>query len=165
MILLNLTSPQQLQACRRERKLAYMRRWVLENKDKKRALDKAYYDNNVEARRAYEKTSSRRIARRACKAKKTGLPSPEYSGLDMTGLLSICSICLNMRPAVLDHCHKTGTFRGWICRQCNIGLGQFGDDPNTLIRASEYLQQLENENDSSIVYGVVAQESTIVTGV
>ena len=27
-----------------------------------------------------------------------------------------------------DHDRRTGTARGWICRQCNIGLGSLGDN-------------------------------------
>jgi len=29
---------------------------------------------------------------------------------------------------VLDHCHDTDTFRGYICKHCNDGLGGFKDD-------------------------------------
>lgn len=39
----------------------------------------------------------------------------------------------------IDHCHVTGTVRGLLCAGCNIGLGKFGDNYNTLERALEYL--------------------------
>lgn len=41
----------------------------------------------------------------------------------------------------LDHCHETGEFRGWVCSNCNIGLGKFYDDVNLLHRAVEYIQK------------------------
>lgn len=40
-----------------------------------------------------------------------------------------------------DHCHTTGKFRGWLCRQCNYALGLVKDNPKTLIKLSEYLIQ------------------------
>lgn len=39
----------------------------------------------------------------------------------------------------LDHCSKTDTFRGWICRECNLGIGLLGDDTEGLKRALNYL--------------------------
>ena len=39
----------------------------------------------------------------------------------------------------LDHCHKTGKFRGWLCQSCNIALGNFEDDPKILKKAISYL--------------------------
>ena len=40
----------------------------------------------------------------------------------------------------LDHNHKTGTFRGWLCSRCNSGLGWLGDSVSTLKRGVKYLQ-------------------------
>ena len=44
---------------------------------------------------------------------------------------------------VLDHCHDTETFRGWVCHHCNTGLGAFKDDVNRIKQAVEYLQRHE----------------------
>lgn len=41
----------------------------------------------------------------------------------------------------LDHCHETGQFRGWLCANCNIGLGKFYDDPDLLTKAIQYIQK------------------------
>jgi len=42
-------------------------------------------------------------------------------------------------PWVCDHDHNTLTFRGWLCRKCNLGLGNFNDDINRLQNAIKYL--------------------------
>lgn len=42
---------------------------------------------------------------------------------------------------VLDHCHKTENFRGWLCHRCNRGLGAFSDDIGTLEKAIHYLEE------------------------
>lgn len=44
---------------------------------------------------------------------------------------------------VLDHCHDTETFRGWLCHHCNTGLGAFNDNVNRIRNAVEYLQRHE----------------------
>ena len=41
---------------------------------------------------------------------------------------------------VVDHCHDTDTFRGWLCHNCNRGLGIFYDDSEMLKRAIDYLE-------------------------
>lgn len=41
----------------------------------------------------------------------------------------------------LDHCHKSGRLRGFLCSPCNVGLGYFGDDPVRLAAAIEYLMR------------------------
>ena len=41
---------------------------------------------------------------------------------------------------VLDHCHDTNTFRGWLCGNCNTGLGGFKDNKDKVLRAYNYLK-------------------------
>lgn len=49
-----------------------------------------------------------------------------------------CAIC--KAPATsLDHCHTSGAIRGMLCQNCNLGLGLFGDSPDNLRAAIEYL--------------------------
>jgi transcription elongation factor Elf1 len=43
----------------------------------------------------------------------------------------------------VDHCHRTGTVRGWLCHRCNSGLGLFQDDINRLTKAIEWVTQGE----------------------
>lgn len=51
---------------------------------------------------------------------------------------------------VLDHCHDTETYRGWLCHHCNTGLGSFKDDIDRIRNAVSYLQKhkdtLENKD-------------------
>ena len=43
---------------------------------------------------------------------------------------------------VLDHDHKTGKVRGWICDSCNTGIGRFKDDIELLKSAIHYLETM-----------------------
>lgn len=55
-----------------------------------------------------------------------------------------CAICgklegLNNMP--VDHDHQTMQVRGILCHWCNKGLGQFFDNPDTLLKAVKYLEK------------------------
>ena len=69
--------------------------------------------------------------------KKTAPPKPE-----------VCDLCGKVPPhnkkIVLDHCHETHQFRGWICDPCNVGLGNLGDNLSGLYKAIEYLKKQSN---------------------
>jgi hypothetical protein len=52
----------------------------------------------------------------------------------------VCPICDRPEPEHVDHDHATKKVRGVTCFNCNGGLGQFGDDPERLRRAAEYLE-------------------------
>ena len=51
----------------------------------------------------------------------------------------LCAICQDAPAVHIDHDHITGAIRGMLCFRCNAALGQFGDDPETLLRAARYL--------------------------
>ena len=52
-----------------------------------------------------------------------------------------CECCGRVSRLFVDHCHATGRFRGHICQQCNVGLGNLGDCAAGLERALSYLQR------------------------
>lgn len=52
---------------------------------------------------------------------------------------SQCGICESVNGLVGDHHHGSNTPRGVLCERCNLGLGQFFDDPDLMMRAIEYL--------------------------
>jgi Recombination endonuclease VII len=43
----------------------------------------------------------------------------------------------------LDHSHRTGKFRGWICFRCNTIAGKAKDDPEILEKIARYLRSHE----------------------
>lgn len=72
-----------------------------------------------------------------------------WSGLPKPTRLrpSICECCGRLpgkRALSLDHCHSTKQFRGWLCNNCNRGLGLIGDTCDSLQRALAYLLRAEN---------------------
>ncbi len=51
------------------------------------------------------------------------------------------------RALALDHCHKTGKFRGWLCLKCNLAIAHFGDTREGVQRAVDYFNRAEKENE------------------
>ena len=44
-----------------------------------------------------------------------------------------CDLCKEeMQEPFIDHCHKTGVARGFLCLRCNAILGFFGEDMNRI---------------------------------
>ena len=73
-----------------------------------------------------------------------GLPEEQYNLLllETGGHCPICKLPFDKGNwASLDHCHKTKKIRGIICRKCNLGLGNFKEDPETVARALEWLKK------------------------
>jgi len=56
-----------------------------------------------------------------------------------------CEICgvLVGKSFHIDHCHRTGRYRGLLCANCNSGIGLLGDDPERLGAAMRYLKNFE----------------------
>lgn len=62
-----------------------------------------------------------------------------------------CDICKQLPEQAVarvkylgvDHCHETGTVRGYLCVTCNSLIGMARDNPELLRKAAEYLEQFE----------------------
>jgi len=55
-----------------------------------------------------------------------------------------CAICGEAQEGLrlaVDHSHQTGNRRGLLCRMCNLGLGNFRDNPSALRSAIRYLSR------------------------
>jgi hypothetical protein len=51
-----------------------------------------------------------------------------------------CDVCRRSNvPIHYDHCHKSGLFRGWLCRDCNTALGLTHDSIKVLQSLIDYL--------------------------
>ena len=80
-----------------------------------------------------------------------GITNEDYDKL-LTEQNNCCAICGTDKPGgkhdrfQVDHCHTTGKVRGLLCKSCNIALGEFKDDIDTLYKAMVYLKK-RNEND------------------
>ncbi len=53
-----------------------------------------------------------------------------------------CDCCKEIKEVLhLDHNHTTDNFRGYLCINCNHGLGKFNDSITKLKSAMEYLSE------------------------
>jgi len=92
----------------------------------------------IEQRRSYYreecKECEKKLSKQLREAKKHATPQPDR-----------CECC-NKKDTrlVVDHDHKTGEFRGWLCRSCNLGLGKLGDDITGIQNALNYLNKKWN---------------------
>jgi len=66
--------------------------------------------------------------------KKNTLPKPDR-----------CDCCHKDKKLQSDHIHGTTTFRGWVCRNCNTGIGSLGDNLEGVLQAAVYLAKEKNE--------------------
>jgi len=57
-----------------------------------------------------------------------------------------CAICGTLNDLCVDHDHKTGAFRGILCKSCNWMLGYAQDKPTILHKGADYLDQWASEN-------------------
>ena len=53
-----------------------------------------------------------------------------------------CDCChKKVEKLQIDHIHGTLIFRGWVCRNCNTGIGAVGDTLEGVLRAAVYLEK------------------------
>lgn len=93
-----------------------------------------------------DRTRSGRAARDVRKSilkVKYGLTPEEMDRVTKEGSCEICGTReWGGRHGVphVDHCHATGAVRGFLCNDCNHGLGRFHDDPQRMEAAAAYVR-------------------------
>ena len=72
-----------------------------------------------------------------------GIKPKDYRFL-MSKQAGCCAICysFDVKKLSIDHDHKTGKVRGLLCGHCNLGLGQFRNNPMYLLEAVKYLAKV-----------------------
>ncbi len=125
-------------------------------KPRRKGLAKA---RTVDQRQSHCKECQKEIARKRRKSKPKicekacrrinlkrnhGIEVEDYNKM-LTEQSGKCKICGTTDPGngrkylVVDHNHETGEIRGLLCYLCNIGLGCFQDDKESLKKAVLYL--------------------------
>jgi len=114
-----------------------------------RAIERARRANDVDRARELERVRLRRWRKEnpdeprvQMLRQRYGL-TPEQLAEMLRAQRDACAVCGKPNPDCIDHCHETGRVRGVLCRQCNIGMGQFRDDPALLLAAALYIEEQE----------------------
>ena len=109
---------------------------------------------NAAAREANKDTATKRAIQLKCVY---GL-TPEQFDQILTEQSNKCMICYDEftpdKKPEIDHDHKTGKFRGILCRSCNTLLGKNQENPELLRskgydEAAWYLERNEAKNEDT----------------
>ena len=132
------------------------------NKDKQNPKGKgyAYYCKECANLKARDHHSSRKdsedyISRRKdVRIRKTyGIDLHTYNEklISQGCMCAICKVSLPMSGNFthLDHDHKTGKLRSFLCTNCNRGLGHFQDNKEIIMSALKYLQSYTDDEITS----------------
>ena len=121
----------------REKLLASNRRWAAANPERDREIKRRSHDKHREKRNAYSRAY---IKAHPDKSRLSTRKASGITGATGEAREGECPICLKVGPLVCDHDHETGRIRGWICKHCNMGIGQIGDSLEAVRRAVAYLE-------------------------
>lgn len=101
--------------------------WVNKNKEHYKKWGKEYH-NRPEVKKHYKEYMEKWHIKR--REKIVGSPKPD-----------ICPVCKRKMRICVDHCHKTGKIRGWLCDSCNVALGRVDDRVDILKGLIKYLNK------------------------
>jgi hypothetical protein len=119
-----------------EARKEHQRRYREKNREKIQQYSHDYIrDENGEINAQEKQHQARQRVQRAVDLDTlAGRPRPE-----------VCEICGGApdKGKVLhfDHCHTKGHFRGWLCRKCNLALGNVEDNVQRLEQLIAYLKR------------------------
>ena len=63
---------------------------------------------------------------------------------------SPCECCGRIAKLHLDHCHATRQFRGFLCSECNTGIGKLSDSKEGVMKALVYLMGFSVNEQSAV---------------
>lgn len=114
--------------------------WLDSNKDRHRKDLAAQY------KKKWFKTTEGRVHRALVKSRRRAKerghkPCTANRKELLLTVVGRCEACTWAGRLCLDHCHRTGEFRGWLCSNCNTALGFAKDDPTLLERLASYLRR------------------------
>ena len=95
---------------------------------------------NIDNARRRQRRAADPDHRDKCRAQSHGLSLQDYRAM-RERQKNVCGICKTPgKPLCVDHCHATGKVRGLLCRDCNLGLGNYKDNPVFTRAATAYLE-------------------------
>src|SRR5262245_7493109 len=117
-----------------------------EYREKKLASDRAHHaahKDEINARKREKYRTDPEFAERVRGynyIRRYGISRTDYEAL-FARQGGACAICgrKSHRRLVVDHCHFCRRVRGLLCRNCNLGLGNYCDDTSRLRAAIAYL--------------------------
>jgi hypothetical protein len=109
---------------------------------------KACYAAWIKVHRRASPEASRRAARKWTLRNRYGVSVHEYDEMVMAQC-GTCAICGEFdsgrdgesKRLAIHHDHETGRVVALLCTSCNWGMGQLGDDPASLRRAAELMEE------------------------
>lgn len=119
--------------------------WRKNNLELAKQLDRDRYAENKSGRRHYSRARRLRA--------NYGITLEQFDQMAAEQKYA-CAICgehpapvgkHNRDTLNVDHDHSTGKVRGLLCVSCNLGLGNFGENPARLLRAMDYLARHRGE--------------------
>jgi hypothetical protein len=101
---------------------------------------------NIDNARRRERRAADPDHRDKCRAQSHGLSLQDYRAM-RERQKNVCGICKTPgKPLCVDHCHATGKVRGLLCRDCNLGLGNYKDNPVFTRAATAYLEAARRDD-------------------
>ena len=117
-----------------------IKRKLYRNSEKGKTVTKKYANSfkywNI--KREYDRSE------RGKEIKKASFLKRKY-GITKDQIKKYCEICKIEKYICVDHCHKTGKFRGTLCKICNAFLSRIDANPENLTNLITYVQRFKNE--------------------
>jgi len=139
---------------KRVQKRKWNQTWLVKNRGRDRAAKVRAYWNDPDKYRRQKREST------------FGKGSTEHIMTQIQKQKNLCAICrkeFEITPH-LDHRHETGQWRGALCRNCNLGIGFFKENKESLRRAITYLKEWDLAYENSNNHPFETQPCEVVGG-